>query len=198
MNFRLADGSSTDLVALTLPVFFVRTPEAFLELMAARIPDPATGGIDLEKILACLGDHPEGRRRRAVDGRAHAGARNVPARYFGIHALLVRRRHQQGPRRKVRYRWEPDAYEVHSDDDPAGLDADYLAGAPRRGRERPSSFTLLLTLGSDVDERPIRPPMAGRASSIVAGRLELTEIPEDQASIHALIFDRRTWCRASK
>ena len=43
MKFRLADGSSTDLVALSLPVFFVRTVPDFLGLMAARVPDPATG-----------------------------------------------------------------------------------------------------------------------------------------------------------
>src|SRR5436309_6260517 len=59
VKFRLPDGSSTDIVSLTLPVFFVRTPEDFLEFTRARVPDPTTGGPDMEKVGAFLAAHPE-------------------------------------------------------------------------------------------------------------------------------------------
>ena len=58
-KFYLADGSTTDIVALSLPCFFVRTPEDFIGFALARKPDPETGDPDMEKVGAFLGEHPE-------------------------------------------------------------------------------------------------------------------------------------------
>src|SRR4051794_24434459 len=44
------DGITTDLVCVTTPVFVVRTPEDFLELMRARKPHPETGQPDMERL----------------------------------------------------------------------------------------------------------------------------------------------------
>ena len=55
----LPDGSTTDLVALNLPVFFVRTVEDFLAFTRSRVPDPETGQPDLAKVGAFLEQHPE-------------------------------------------------------------------------------------------------------------------------------------------
>ena len=44
---------------INLPVFPVRTPEAFSEMLIASKPDPATGKPDPAKIKAFLGRHPE-------------------------------------------------------------------------------------------------------------------------------------------
>jgi catalase len=49
------DGSTTDLVGITLPVFFVRTADDFLVFTRARRPDPATGQPDSSAVLAFLG-----------------------------------------------------------------------------------------------------------------------------------------------
>ena len=62
VKFYLSDGSRTDIVALNLPCFFVRTPEDFHEFTRARKPDPATGQPDLEKVGAFLSAHPEAGR----------------------------------------------------------------------------------------------------------------------------------------
>ena len=59
VKFYLPDGSRTDVVALSLPCFFARTPEDFLEFTRARKPDPETGQPDFEKIGAWLEAHPE-------------------------------------------------------------------------------------------------------------------------------------------
>ena len=59
VKFYLADGSKTDIVALSLPCFFARTPEDFLAFTRARKPDPETGEPDFEKVGAWLGEHPE-------------------------------------------------------------------------------------------------------------------------------------------
>src|SRR4051812_37164692 len=42
----LEDGTTTDIVALSLPCFFVRTPEDFVAFTRARVPDPETGQPD--------------------------------------------------------------------------------------------------------------------------------------------------------
>src|SRR3954447_1584378 len=55
----LPDGSTTDVIGITLPVFFVRTPAELIEFNVARAPDPATGHPDMEKGGAFLAEHPE-------------------------------------------------------------------------------------------------------------------------------------------
>ncbi len=188
-KFRLADGSSTDLVALTLPVFFVRTPAAFLELMAARIPDPATGGPDLEKILAFLGEHPEAQHAIELSMAAPAPVSYTTARYFGIHAFWFV--DADGTRRKVRYHWEPDTVATHPDEEAASLDADYLAAELRaRLASSSPSFALVLTIGTEGDDET-DPTTAWPEDreTVVAGRLTLDQVPEDQAAVDRLIFD---------
>src|SRR5215207_9325607 len=59
VKFYLPDGSKTDIVALSLPCFFVRTPEDFLEFTRLRKPDPETGQPDFEKLGEWMGRHPE-------------------------------------------------------------------------------------------------------------------------------------------
>src|SRR5687768_12929108 len=52
VKFYLPDGSKTDVVGLTMPCFFVRTPEDFLAFTKARL--------DPEKLMPdFLGAHPE-------------------------------------------------------------------------------------------------------------------------------------------
>ena len=55
----LPDGTTTDVIGITLPVFFTRTPEDLIEFNIARRPDPETGAIDLAKVGAFLERHPE-------------------------------------------------------------------------------------------------------------------------------------------
>src|SRR3954467_8829912 len=50
-KFYLPDGTTTDIVALSLPVFFVRNPEEFLEFTLARAES-------FEKVGEFIGSHP--------------------------------------------------------------------------------------------------------------------------------------------
>jgi catalase len=61
-KFYLPDGTVTDLIAITLPQFFARTPEEFLEFTKASTPDSATGQPDLDKIKAFAAGHPNAAR----------------------------------------------------------------------------------------------------------------------------------------
>src|SRR3954451_3215062 len=59
VKFYLPDGGTTDIVALSLPVFFVRTPEELFEFNEARRPEPETGTPNMEKVGPFLAEPPE-------------------------------------------------------------------------------------------------------------------------------------------
>ena len=59
VRFHLPDGVETDMVAMTLPIFFVRTPEDFLAFSRVNVPVPSTGVIDADAVEGYLAEHPE-------------------------------------------------------------------------------------------------------------------------------------------
>src|SRR5882672_5530210 len=66
LQFSLADGELWRTAMINLPVFPVRTPEAFSEMLIASKPDPATGKPDPAKMTAFLARHPETVKARSV------------------------------------------------------------------------------------------------------------------------------------
>jgi catalase len=72
-------GYTTDIVGLSLPSFFARTPEDLLAFNAARRPDPATGAPDAERVGAYLAEHPE-----AVAAVTAAITHPIPASYASL------------------------------------------------------------------------------------------------------------------
>ncbi|MDB5313910.1 MAG: catalase [Gemmataceae bacterium] len=59
LQFSPPDGETWRTAMINLPVFPVRTPEAFYERMVASEPDPATGKPDPARMNAFLARHPE-------------------------------------------------------------------------------------------------------------------------------------------
>src|SRR4029077_8309150 len=66
LQFSLPDGELWRTAMVNLPVFPVRMPEAFYELLIASKPDPATSKPDPAKINAFLARHPETMKALAV------------------------------------------------------------------------------------------------------------------------------------
>jgi catalase len=189
VKLRLPDDTSTDMVGLTLPVFFVRTPEDFLVFMEARVPDPATGEPDLAKVGEFLAAHPEAVPAVEAALTAPAPASYAQCTYHGVHAF--RYVDVDGNGRYGRYRWEPNGGVATISDEEAGTrPPDYLRDelTERLARD-PALFTLVITLAGAGDD-PDDPTVAWPADrpSIVAGQLELTEAVTDP-SADALIFD---------
>lgn len=79
VKFYLPDSTTTDVVAISLPAFFARTPEDLLEFNAARRADPATGQPDIAKVGEYLAAHPE--EMTAVGA---AMAHPIPASYAAL------------------------------------------------------------------------------------------------------------------
>jgi catalase len=148
----LDDGTRTDMVGITLPQFFVRTPDDFLEFTRARKPDPETGGPDMEKMGAFLQAHSE-----ALPAIQHALSQPAPASYAqltynGIHAFKWIG--PDGAERWVRFSFTPAAGEAGlSDDEAREKGTEYLQEEIReRVGAGPVEFALEVTIAGEGDD----------------------------------------------
>jgi catalase len=188
----LPDGSTTDMVGLSLPCFFTRTPEDFLEFTRARKPDPATGQPDMAVLGAFLGDHPEA--GPALQAAVTAGVPESYARqtYNSIHSF--RYSNDEGESQFGRWRLIPEAGEATVEPDVLGeLEPDFLQDeiVERAGRGE-AAFTVVVRIAAEAD--PVDDPTVawpeGERAEITIGRLELTgpETGREQDG-DVLVFD---------
>ena len=148
----LEDGSRTDLVTITLPCFFVRNADDFLEFTRARKPDPETGGPDMAKLGAFLEAHPE-----ALPAIQHALSQPAPAsyaqlEYHGIHAFKWIA--PDGAERWIRFSFRPLAGVAGiTDEEAAERASNYLQEEIRERLERePVEFELELSIAQEGDD----------------------------------------------
>jgi catalase len=192
VKFYLPDGGTTDLIGLSLPVFFVRNGQDFLEFVRARKPDPETGQMDFGKVGEFLGAHQE---------TAAAVQQILPAfvapesyattGYNSLHAFVLVA--QDGTRTPGRYRFEPEAGLANlSDEDAEAADAGYLqAEVVDRAEREGVRFRLDFVLAGDGDD--ITDPTVAWPEDrerVTLGRLELTgvdEVREREGDV--LVFD---------
>lgn len=187
----LPGGATTDVVAISLPVFFVRTPEDLIEFNAARRPDPETGAPDMEKVGAFLADHPETVPAVTAAISAPPPASYAQLGYHGIHAFGFV--DPEGAIRHGRYHLEPEAGEASiTDEDAMGRDPDYLTQElGERLAAGPVGFHLDVELAGASD--PLDDPTAvwpdGRERVRVA-RVEVTGLAFDrERDGDILVFD---------
>src|SRR3954447_15091003 len=171
VKFYLPDGGTTDIVGLTLPCFFVRTPEDFLEFTRLRKPDPETGQPDMERMGAWLGEHPEAQVAIQAAVGAAPPESYASAVYNSIHSYRWVGRDGNG--RWLRYRFEPEEGEsTISDEDARERGRDYLREdiARRAG----AAFRMFVVLASD-DDAADDPTVAwpDERERVEVGRLEL-------------------------
>jgi catalase len=187
----LPDGAKTDIVSVTRPTFFVRTPEDFVELMEARKPDADTGQPDMERLGAFLGAHPEAAAAIQTALQAKPPASYAQSRYFALHAFKWIA--PDGSERFVRYRWDPEAGIAElSDDEARERGADYLQEEiAERVDAGPVALRLVVQIAEEGDT--IDDPTAAwpeERETVEVGRLELTgPEPEREHGDDVLVFD---------
>ena len=186
----LPDGTRTDMVGLSLPVFFARTPEDFLEFTQARKPDPETGQPDMERIGAWFAAHPEAGPAIQAAVSAPPPASYTTCAYNGIHSF--RWVNKAGEGRYVRFGWEPESgAESLSPDDAKELGKTYLQDELQQRLEKGAAFQLFVTVAEPED--PVDDPTAAWPEDrerVVVGRLELTGPEEErERDGDVLVFD---------
>jgi catalase len=189
-KFYLPDESRTDIVALNLPVFFVRTPDDFIAFTRAgkRLPVINQPGPRLGVYLA--------RHREALPALRAFLSLKPPAsyaqvRYNGLHAF--RWVNAEGEERFVRYSWLPEAGEATiSTGEAKEAGRDYLRKeiVERLGRG-PVRFTLQVQIAepSDPTDDPTKAWPDDR-ERVDVGTLELTELETGRdTGGDVLVFD---------
>lgn len=188
VKFHLPDGSSTDIVCLTLPAFFVRTPEDFLALLETQRPDPATGKPDLDKTGAFVESHPESQLAIGYVMMTMAPASFAGCTFNGIHAF--RWIAPDGTARWVRYRWVPDEEGATLTDlETRALGKDYLhEDLERRLNDGTIENELHVQIGQ-ADDDPNDPtvPWPEERTWVAVGRMTLTEFAGKDCE--PMIFD---------
>ena len=178
---KLAGDPAWDLIGLTLPQFFVRTPEAFMEFMAARA--------DMDKMGDFIAGHPEALPAIEAALTAPVPASYAQLGYQGIHTFFYE--DGDGSRRPVRHEWVPEAGDAVLEGDDPDRVADHLQDECRgRLGDGAIVFTLRLHLGTDEDDSDdptVRWP--DERDTVDAGRLEITAVADDQDAADRAIFD---------
>lgn len=205
VRFHLGNGHSTDLVAMTLPVFFAPTPETFLAFARHARPQPCQRETPWQKIKDYLRlqlpmpDPYPGQTERPDEGAIafadkHAWAQAavlkasvigapvsyVRAVYHAVHTFVVTGRNDE--KRWVRFSWAPIAGVLHTDPSKPPVDRYLKEDLKKRlangGKER---FTLSMQIGEtgdDFDDSTREwPPHRKR---VMMGTLTLDHVPEDQ------------------
>ena len=188
VKFYLPDGSKTDIVCLSLPCFFVRTPEDFLDFTVARKPDPETGQPDFEKVGAWLQKHPEAGPAIQAALSSDPPESYATVVYNSIHSF--RWTAPDGTERWVRYRFEPEAGErTLSEEDARALGRDYLQ-EEILGRDV-AAFRFVVVIAGE-DDAVNDPTVAWPADreTVEVGRLELSgpDLEREQGD-DILVFD---------
>ena len=183
VKITLPDGTRTDVLGSTSPVFPVRTPEDFATLAEARL--------DPEKLQTFIAAHPESHAALAFGAAFQVPASFARLQYHSIHAYRFVA--ADGAAVHARYHFVPDAGEGFlTDDEAAAAVPDFLRAelAERLGRG-PVKFALELELAQPGD--PVDDPTAvwddGRVR-VHVGDLSVEEFAFDRdVDGDILVFD---------
>jgi catalase len=191
VKFQLPDGKNTDVLALSIEGFPARTPEEFLALLQAQVPDPVTGKPAPDALSRFLDGHPATRAFVERVMQKPVPASYGRASYYAEHAFRFTA--TNGNSRFGRYRWTPEAGESYiSPDDASKRNPNFLREElESRIQTSPVVFRFFLQLAGEND--PTDDPTSlwpADRPLVELGRLEITGIsPTSAADEHRLVFD---------
>ena len=145
IRFDLGNGANSDLVMISAPMFFVQTPELFVEFLQTV----ASG--DKDKLKAFLEAHPESTRQGAWLNSHPVPASYGGVDYWGVHAFTFS--NAAGESRVIKYKAVPEAGELGLSTEqvkakPADFYTDELKERLAKG---PIGFDLTAILGQKGD-----------------------------------------------
>jgi catalase len=189
-KFYLPEGSTTDIVMITLPSFVARTPEDFIKVTRASKPLPLLG-IPGPLAAVFLATHRESWRAARAALSEKPPASYATRSYNAIHSFVWI--DSGGERRHVRYRWVPEAGEqTISGGEAKKRGADYLGREIiERVEAGPARFTLEVKIAGESD--PVDDATAlwpDDRETVDVGTLELTgPETERETGDDILVFD---------
>ena len=188
VKFHLADGSTTDIVSLTIPVFFVKDPETFLAFLETQRPDPETGKPDLDRVGEFINAHPETQKATMFVMMNESPASFAGCTFNGLHAFLMTG--PDGTTRPVRYSWVPDTEAATlTDAETRALGKNYLhEELEKRLASEAITWELRVQLATDEDDLTDPTTAWPEDREVVPlGRMTITEFAGQECE--GMIFD---------
>lgn len=189
LQFDLADGEVWRTGMNDIPVFPLKTPQAFYDQLVATRPDPRTGKPDPALLKAFGAGHPETLKAVAIIGAQPFSSGFANARFNGLNAFVFT--DSAGKATPVRWSMAPvDAFEPEPASSPA--DKNYLFDAlAARLRKAPAEWHLMLTIGQPGDPtNDATLPWPADREQIDAGTLRVTKIvSEAEGNCRDVNFD---------
>ncbi len=146
--FKQPDGEEWRTAMINIPVFLVKTPQAFNEFLVASSPDPATGKDVPGAMNAFLAKHPETAAALQIIGRHPFSSGFGDSPYYALNAF--RFVNAQGESTPVRWYVTPD--QTSQANSAATTDKNYLFdGLIAQLHAKPLRWHLILTIGQPGD-----------------------------------------------
>jgi catalase len=145
IKFDLGNGASTDLVTISAPIFFVKTPELFVEFLKTV----ASG--EKDKLNAFFAAHPESTRQNTFLMSHPVPASYGGVDYWGVHAFTLT--NAAGEQTLVKYHLVPEAGELGlTPDEAKAKGSDFYANELKeRLGKGPVAFDLVAIMGKKGD-----------------------------------------------
>jgi catalase len=195
LQFSLADGEVWRTAMVNLPVFIVKTPEAFYERLLASRPDPKTGKPDPAGMEAFLAHHPETAAAVKIIKSEPPSSGFANSTFHGLNAF--RFINAAGVSTPVRWLFVPDQQAESADntapaDHAAPADKNYLFDALIAQMHRgPLAWHLTLVVGEPGDPTADATlPWPEERRQVDVGTLTLDQVESDDTSpARGLNFD---------
>ncbi|MBT2570659.1 catalase family peroxidase [Planococcus sp. ISL-110] len=175
VQFQLPNGEATNIVGVTSPIFFAKTPEIFTEMLGV-VKSFKKGKPSLTELAGLLADYPESGAMIANIRKMQAPASFATGQYNSVHAFYFI--NQKGQRQPVKYLWEPESgVKTLSPLDAIALPIGFFeADIEDRVARAPVEFRLDVILGQSGDptDDPTKEWPKDR-EKLTIGYLEITE-----------------------
>lgn len=175
VQFRLPSGEATNIVGVTSPVFFAKTPEIFTEMLGV-VKSFKKGKPSLTELAGLLADYPESGAMINNIRKMQAPASFATGQYNSIHAFYFI--DENGHRQPVKYLWQPESgIETLSPLDAIALPiGSFEADMEDRIAKGPVNFRLEVILGrqGDPTDDPTKEWPENR-EKLTLGHLTITE-----------------------
>ncbi|MEE7449937.1 catalase [Methylobacterium radiotolerans] len=187
LRFRLPGGEEWRTGMNNIPVFPVRTPEAFYAQLLAARPDPATGKPDPERLKAFFADHPESAKAAGLIKARTVTAGFADSTFRSLNAFRFVA--ADGGARPVRWALVPDPA-PGADAAPGDTNALFDAFAAQLA-QGPRHWHLIVTLGRAGDPTADATlPWPADRETVDVGTLTLTgATPEAASTCRDINFD---------
>ncbi len=191
LEFSGEGGVVQHMTMLNTPVFGAATPGTFYNGLVARLPDPATGKPDPDKIKAFKEGHPDTKAQAAFMASNNPPVSYANSAYYGIHTFKFV--DKDNMERLVRWQFVPrDGEKRLSEVEMSSSPANFLEQALiKRADQAVVQWDMVVTLGEagDVQNDPTVAWPEGR-QQIIAGTLTVRQaMPQKGAACEGINYD---------